>query len=69
MDAESTEIPSLLQRRSSGIIETMSEALRPERKRTAVIERRGLHEDSGDSRYWLSKTPLERIAAVETLSQ
>jgi hypothetical protein len=28
-----------------------------------------LDDDSGDKRYWLSKTPLERLAAVELMRQ
>ena len=34
-----------------------------------VVKIIGLHDDQSDLAYWLSKTPQERLAAIEILRQ
>ena len=47
----------------------MSLALRRNGQMALVVNRVDLHENGSELRYWLSRDPAERIAAVEVIRQ
>ena len=47
----------------------MSLVLRRNGQMALVVNRVDLHENGSDLRYWLSRDPAERIAAVEVIRQ